>query len=284
MGSVFGFEVVSEYPLKRLNQAPGTRGTIHVRRPEAGSAEPPGEPQATLETDDGELVYASYATDGGCLLEMPPTGAFLIEPEEWAVTVSDDGEDPDLFEHRLTSSAICTLLSMRGDLALHSSAVRSGEGAVVFCGPSRQGKSTLARALGEAGHEVLGEDGVDLSLGGRVTAHPGPRGVRIRRPGGVDLAPDPGPTEPPALPVSAVVVLGERGARLELETLEPTLALTQLTPALIHDGSRAGIGDAFGRLARLLHTVPIFRARLPDDLEELPSAARRVLDYASGGG
>ena len=184
MGSVFGFEVVSEYPLGRLNGAPGTRGTIHVRRPDAPLPEPRGEPQSTLETEEGELLYASYAVNGGCLIAMPPTGAFLVEPEAWAVTVEDEGEDPDLFEHRLTSSAICTLLAMRGDLALHASAVRVGDTAVIFCGPSRQGKSTLARALGEAGHEVLAEDGVDVSLEGRPTAYPGPRGVRIRRPGG----------------------------------------------------------------------------------------------------
>ena len=79
-------------------------------------------------------------------------------------------------------------------------------------------------------------------------------------------------------------MLGERGARLGFETLAPTLALTQLTPTLIHDGSRAGIGDAFGRLARLLHTVPAFRARLPDDLRQLPSAARKVLDHLSRAG
>ncbi len=284
MGSVFGFEVVSDYPLRRLNGARGTRGTIHVRRPETAPSAPPGEPQAMLEAEDGELLYASYATAAGCLLAMPPTGDFLIEPEAWAVTVEDDQRHPDLFEHRLTSSAICTLLTMRGDLALHSAAIRVGDAAVIFCGPSRQGKSTLARALGEAGHEVLAEDGLIVGLDGRPTAYPGPRGVRVRRPGGVDLAPDPGPAEPGALPVGAVVVLGERGARLELETLEPALALTQLTPALIHDGSRSGIGDAFGRLARLLHTVPVFRARLPDDLETLPSAARQVLDYVADPG
>jgi hypothetical protein len=284
MGSVFGFEVSSDYPLRRLNAAAGTRGTIHVRRPASVPSEPQGEPQSKLESDDGELIYASYATERGCLLTMPPTGDFLIEPGAGTVTVEDDQEHLDLFEHRLTSSAICTLLAMRGDLALHSSTIRAGGGAVVFCGPSHQGKSTLARSLGEAGHEVLAEDGVDVSLEGRPTAYPGPRGVRIRRPGGVDLAPDPGPAEPPPLPVSAVVVLGERGARLEFETLEPALALTQLTPALIHDGSRAGIGDAFARLARLLHTVPVFRARLPDDLAALPSASRKVLDCVTDAG
>ncbi len=278
MGSIFGYEVDSDYPLTRLNRAAGKRGVIRVRRPTEALPEPDGEPQSMLETDDGELVYASYPVERGCLLVMPPTAAFLIEPESLTVTVEGRDEDAELFEHRLFSSAICTMLAMGDDLGLHCSAVSAGEGAVLFCGPSHQGKSTLAHALGEAGHPVLAEDGADVTLEPAPIVHPGPRGVRIRKPGGVDLASDPGPAEPEALPVAAVVVLGERGGALEIECLEPGLALTQLTPALIHDGSRDGIADAFGRLARLLHTAPVLRARLPDDLAALPRVAPELLD------
>src|SRR4051794_25964362 len=110
MGSVFGYEIDSDYPLARLNRAPGTRGGIKVRRPVEPLPEPEGDPQSMLETDDGQLVYASYPVEGGCLLVMPPTAAFLIERERLTVTVEGRDQNAELFEHRLFSSAICTML------------------------------------------------------------------------------------------------------------------------------------------------------------------------------
>ncbi len=213
---------------------------------------------------------------------MPPSGLFLLDPGRLRVTVGADGPRDDLFEHRLASSAICTMLAMRGDLVLHASAVRVDGRAVLFCGPSRRGKSTLARALGEAGHEVIGEDGLDVSLDPEPVVHPGARGVRVRGgPGGaIELAPDPGPGEPPPSPIAAVVLLGERGAVLEIESLEPARAMALLTPNLVHSGGRDAIATAFGGLARLLHTVPAMRAELPDDLAALPEAGGQLLDAA----
>jgi hypothetical protein len=134
--------------------------------------------------------------------------------------------------------------------------------------------------LGEAGHPVLGEDGIAISLDGEPAALPGARGVRRRRPRSraVDLVPDPGPTEPGPSPVGAVVLLGERGEGLEIERLEPARALALLTPNLVHSGGRRSIGVAFNRLAALLGSTPAYEARLPDDLEALPDAAERLLE------
>ena len=128
MGSLYGYEIESELPLRRLNRAPGTRGDdLDLLGEPPPAAESEGEPVGTLETEDGErCVYASYEIDGGCLLVMPPTGAFLIEPGPGRVTRRREASDDELFEHRLASSAICTLLAMRGDLALHAAAVEGG--------------------------------------------------------------------------------------------------------------------------------------------------------------
>jgi len=285
MGSLYGFEVKSELPLRRLNAAAGTRGELTIALAAKPLTAPDAEPTDSLVTDDGWCWFSAYELDRGeCLLQMPPTGSFLLEPEAGRVVVESTDGDAELLEHRLASSAICTLLARREDLVLHAAAVEAGGRAVVFCGPSMRGKSTLAGALGAAGCRLLGEDGIAIELAADgPLAHPGARGVRARRRGDdgrlrTELLADPGPGEPAACPVAAVVLLGERGAEFEVEALEPARALALLTPNLVHSGGRGSIGTAFQRLATLLSTVPALSVSLPDDLGALPAAAEKFLD------
>lgn len=285
MGSIYGFEVKSALGLRRLNAAPGTRGELTVEPGRRLRAPDGAEPAGVLETEEGLRWFASYELDGGaCLLEMPPTGSFLLEPAAARVVVEGTDGDGELLEHRIASSAICTLLSMRGDLILHAAAVEAEGRAVVICGPSLRGKSTLARALGEAGCGVLGEDGIAIELDGNAPlVHPGARGVRARARQAdgrtrTELLPDPGPGEPRACPVAAIVLLGERGTAFASEPLPPARALALLTPNLVHTGGRAAIAAAFQRLARLLGSAPAFGVSLADDLEALPGAALDLLD------
>jgi hypothetical protein len=286
MGSLYGFEVASELPLQRLNAAVGTRGELTIGQ--TGLHPPAGDPVSTLTDEKGACWYASYELDGGgCLLQMPPTGSFLLDPDVARIAVDRDDQDDDLLEHRIASSAICTLLAMRGDLVLHAAAVEADGRAVAFCGPTQRGKSTLARSLGEAGSRLLGEDGIAIELGeDGATAYPGARGVRARSSDGngrrrTELLADPGPGEPPPCPVAALVLLGERGATLEIEPLAPARALALLTPNLIHSGTRPAIAAAFAGLASLLRVVPAFSASLPDDLAALPTASSSLLDKVS---
>lgn len=284
MGSIYGFTIESELPLARLNAAAGTRGKLRIELAGGPLRAPTQDPVSTLIDERGRCWYASYELeDGDCLLELPPTVSFRLEPKEGRIVVDSRDGDTELLEHRIASSAICTLLALRGDLVLHASAVEVGGRAVLFCGPTLRGKSTLARALGESGCRVLGEDGIAISLGedGPV-AFPGARGVRMRnRNGGdrTDLIGDPGDGEPAPCPVGTVVLLGERGDALEAELLERAQALALLTPNLIHSGGRSSIGAAFAGLATLLGSVPALRVSLPDDLGALSATARKLLAF-----
>jgi hypothetical protein len=290
MGSLYGFEVKAELPLRRLNAAAGTRGELTIEVADRPLAVTRGEPVSTLVGDDGRRFYASHELNGRCLLELPPSGEFLLDPAAVRVTVGVGDDDAVLREHRIVSSAAGTLLAMRGDLVLHASAVAVGGGAVVFCGPTGRGKSTLALALGEAGHPVLAEDGVAIDLEPEdPVAYPGARGIRVRGLSAdgsrrTDLVEDPAPAEPPPCPVAAAVLLGERGGELAVEPLPAARALALLTPNLTHSGGRAAIAAAFARLARLLGAVPAFRASLPEDLDSLPTAAADLLDGVASRG
>jgi hypothetical protein len=290
MGSLYGFEVKAELPLRRLNAVVGTRGELTLEVADHPLAVARGEPVSTLVGGDGRRFYASHELNGRCLLELPPSGEFLLDPAATRVTVGIGDDDAALREHRIVSSAVCTLLAMRGDLVLHASAVAVAGRAIVFCGPTGRGKSTLALALGEAGNPVLGEDGVAIDLErGAPVAFPGARGIRMRSLGTdgsrrTDLVEDPAPGEPPPCPVAAVVLLGERGKELSIEPLPAARALALLTPNLTHSGGRGAIAAAFGRLARLLGTVPAFRASLPEDLDSLPAVAADLLDGVASRG
>ncbi|HEY5977050.1 MAG TPA: hypothetical protein VIT85_04270 [Solirubrobacterales bacterium] len=282
MGSLYGYEIETDLQLERLNEAPGERGTLALATSSSPLPIPDEDPVATLETEDGAVVvYSSYEVEGGCLLTMPPSGSFLIEPGPGRVT-ADTTERDELFEHRLESAAVCTLLAMRGDLALHAAAIEAGDGrAVVFCGPSHRGKSTIARALAAGGHRVLAEDGLVVTLDGPPVAYPGARGIRVRdEHGKVTLDTETGPGEPGHCDVAAVILLGERGEDLAIERLEPAEAMASFTSSLIHPGGRPGIAVAFANLARLFHSVPPVSASVPDDLDALPRAAGELLDAA----
>jgi hypothetical protein len=285
MSSLYGFEVKSDLPLSRLNSAAGTRGELRIEAAAEPLRQPDRAPVSTLLTDDGRCRYASYELgDGCCLIELPPTARFMLELLPGRIVVDSGEDDAELLEHRIVSSAACTLLSMRGDLVLHASAIEVCGRAVLFCGPTQRGKSTLARALGETGHRLFGEDGISIELrDGESVAFPGARGVRVRSGDGegrsrTDLLLDPGSEEPDPCPVGAVVLLGERGERLTVEPFEPARALALLTPNLVHSGSRGAIGAAFANLATLLSSTPAFAASLPDNLDALAESGARLLD------
>jgi hypothetical protein len=291
VGSLFGFEIKSDLPLRRLNPAAGTRGTLAVASASEPLAPPNHEPMSRLVDDAGRCWYASFELeDGRCLIELPPSGSCLIDPGAGRVVVDRQDDDDELLEHRISSSALCVLLALRGDLVLHASAVEVDGRATLFCGPTQRGKSTLARALGEAGYRLVGEDGIAIELdGGAPTAFPGARGVRSRGRdeqgrNRTDLIDDPGGGAPPPCPVAAVVLLEERGDALAVDRLEPARALALLTPNLVHSGSRDAIGDAFANLATLLGSVPAFTASLPDNLDLLSKSAQSLLDAASPDG
>lgn len=81
----------------------------------------------------------------------------------------------------LTGTGIGILLHQRRAVVLHASAVRVGDHAVLFCGPSGEGKSTLAAALCEAGHDLVADDFCRLELheGAAPLVHPDGRQMRL---------------------------------------------------------------------------------------------------------
>lgn len=192
------------------------------------------------------------------------------------------------------------LLRLRGVTSLHASAVRLGDGAVVFVGAPGAGKSTLAAAFAQRGCSVLTDDVAPLSQqDGRFLVQPGYPRVRLwpQSPDGplsftgslpkltpnwdkryLDLSRD-GLFQQTAVPVSAIYLLQERSGDFSaplVASCSPVAAMIQLlanvyAKELLDDDLRE---KEFTRLAQLVETVPVRVATPHAD----PAALGRLCD------
>lgn len=286
---LFGHTIATGLPLTRLWSGAGSLGTIRVVEDRSELLARPGTiVQLHAAGDSTEFAVARF-DDGRAGVFCRQTGSYLLDAERGELrTDLATGATPE-WEHRLLSYVLPLLLSDRGLLTLHAAAVVHEGRAVLFCGESGRGKTTLALALAEAGLRVLAEDGACVEAGGSGLVHAGPPGFRPisdaastaghpARKRTVRLAAqerDAGP-----VPVGAVVVLGVRGDDLTLERIRPV----QAVPLLVAHAHR--VGDQGRRLAmssavRLCGDVPVFGCRMPDDLARAAEHGRRVLDLVA---
>ena len=168
-------------------------------------------------------------------------------------------------------------------MRLTRAAVVVGGRAVLFCGPSGIGKSTLALLASQLGHPVLTDDGVIVTLETTCpTAWPGVPDVLAsdgarsagRRPR--VLPAELQATAP--VPVSSVCHLSERRDKLAVERLTASGALPVLVPSLIHAGGPDSLRGAFALLARAVEPVSLYRVAMPDRMAAAPAAAQALLE------
>ena len=161
----FGIVLASDVPLPELSPAPSAslpaEASIRIGPlPElADQQEPVGARRI------GPLVWASADR---FWLRVPGIARFRIAGGREIIIDRDLGGDPAAFRPFLLGTALGVMLMQRGALVLHGSAVRVGEGCVVFVGPSGAGKSTLAAGFLRRGFGVLADDLVTVDDEGRV--------------------------------------------------------------------------------------------------------------------
>jgi len=97
------------------------------------------------------------------------------------VDLDSDQLETALLGPYILSEPLGLVLSQRGFLLLHASAVRVGGQVVVFVGPAGVGKSTTAAAFATSGHTVLADDMVGLTLnpGGLPILYPACPRIKI---------------------------------------------------------------------------------------------------------
>ena len=98
------------------------------------------------------------------LLRVAGIAIFLVENGTSIRFESFPNADPGDITLYLLGTCLAILLQQRGSLVLHASSVAVGSQAVLFCGQSGSGKSTMAAILCQRGYPLLNDDTCNVSL------------------------------------------------------------------------------------------------------------------------
>jgi hypothetical protein len=155
------------------------------------SASPDSEPPAP----EGALVYESrcfgpchggrvvsrvHRGPSGDHLWHDTVGTFCISSDSRRVTVYPTPQsDFGTLQMFLVGQISTLVLHKRGHPSLHSSAIQTDRGAIVFMGPRGQGKSTMAASFLRSGSTLITDDALPLTLKAGVM-HGGP-GIHLMK-------------------------------------------------------------------------------------------------------
>ena len=199
-------------------------------------AEDGGTPDVTIRLapvparlEDAATVRPTFEIAGDrFLLRIRGIARFLLRAGREMTVEPEAGTAPADIAIFITGTVFGILLHQRGQVVLHASAVNVNGRAVLFCGASGAGKSTMAAALGQRGYAMLTDDACAITTvsGGTPLAQPDGRRLKLwkRAIDKLDLgarrgAPvrsqlekfylDPVASSEGALPIGAVYVLRE---------------------------------------------------------------------------
>jgi hypothetical protein len=291
----FGFEARSTVSLRYLRFGSGDPLDID----EAAEPEPPpiGRPLREWRPPVNPLLARLYRDHTRFWLWVEGGGWFGVDPERPAIQLPT-GADALRREERLWSIPSLLCFVRRGDLPLHGAAVEVDGRALLLCGPSRAGKTTLAAAFLSAGHRVLTEDLGCCRLLPSPALLPGPAMLRLRPdvfgrfafPSTTVVGRDDdrvhlalegdlrGDGQP--VPLQAVVLL-RTSDQLRSERIGPQEALRDLwalSLKLPQDEDRA---QCFHGLVQLTTRVPVWNFYRPLTYSDLPTVVRELAGLCS---
>lgn len=150
---------------------------------------PPGKTDRVTTTtsweDDRGCAYARGGIGpNGHWVEWDGLGLFEFRPSEPVVSAwRAEGVTEDTLRSAFERFLQPIVLQAMGHTVLHASGVMAPSGAIVFCGVSGSGKSTMAYGLAQAGYSQFADDAVVLNLSAaEVTVHLLPFVPRLRKP------------------------------------------------------------------------------------------------------
>ena len=176
------------------------------------------------------------------LIRVPGVARFLLTQGREITFEVEEGAPPEDVAVFIIGTVFGILLHQRQQIVLHASAVKVGDKAVLFCGASGAGKSTMAAALNQKGYPLLTDDvcAINIDANGALVAHSDGRQLKLWEHSikGLDLAERKAgavrqrlekfyvePNEPTSesLPLGAVYVLREERPPLKAGIEQPNV-------------------------------------------------------------
>jgi energy-coupling factor transporter ATP-binding protein EcfA2 len=170
---ISGLAVRSEIALPGLNAAASDRGQpdVTIRR----------SPVPAVLDGAGTMGPTWQIAGKQFLLRIPNVARFLLSNGQDIAFEVESGGDVGDIPIFLLGTVFGILLHQRERIVLHASAVRVNGKAVLFCGSSGQGKSTLAAALTQRGYPLITDDvcAITVTDVGTPMAHPDGRHLKL---------------------------------------------------------------------------------------------------------
>lgn len=243
---------------------------------------------------DGRLWAEFHRVDTGYLLRYPGMVDFEISSDACEVTcLPAPGLPESTAKHLYVNQVLPMVLSKRGKLVFHASAVSINDSAVAFVGVSGRGKSTLAASFASNGFRFLADDALVLEPNhDGYLVHPGDPSLRLWEDSEIALTGS-AATRAPAvhytskvnllagenlvfcpdpLPLRRVYFLGNGGAEcLELTGLPPVEAVVEwLQHSVILDiQDRSRLASHFEQVTALARLPVHYRLDFPRQFSNL---------------
>ena len=283
-GTAHGFLASAAFPLTTLRRGGGQGLRVAIGRQ---GFSPSREFVQEWLFAGSRLPIRLFSVDGGYEVEAGDLGIYRISLAEPSVELPPDLE-PVIAEAFLWSTPTAICAAAAGDLMLHAAAVDVDGRAIIFTGDGGDGKTTLGAGFHRAGHRLLSDDTVRVSLvESRPQIFPGPALLRLRNDMSAKLALRDmvkvwlgtektylaveehrrGTGAP--LPIAAVVML-EWGDYVFSPLVAPIeKGLAALWPRSFYLPGERSRELVFQTLVGLLDTIPVYRMSRPRQLASL---------------
>lgn len=248
-------------------------------------------------TQEGEVHFRVGRRGDDVIAEWVDYGTLVAsrDGKRSELTFAEGITEPQ--REKLRRGGARVLLSqLRGELALHGSAVGIGGRALVFVGPSGAGKSTIAAALCARGAVLLADDAVSLrvtSEGSNVeptealhwldTASCAALALDANAPEDAKVAVTAPHIAEHALPIAAVVELAWSEHAVALDAAGPIESLARLLPHVgrILVDSPERHRRELDQLTQLFLHAPLYTLSRPRDFRVLADVVDLLVDLAS---
>ena len=231
--------------------------------------------------ETGEVALSLGRGGDGFLLRFPDLADFSVGGEfDEIVCVADPGTSAVTIRQLLLHQVLPRVLSQRGELMVHASAVTVSDEIIAFLGISGAGKTTIAQSLASEGLPLVADDCLRLAIApdGEVSGYPSYPGPASGRPLGCEVM---GSAPIQRLYFLDVQVDDGDAPRIEgLSRRDGMMALTRSAFVMDFESGEA-LGRVFETAARVATELEIFGLSYRREYALLPVVKAAVLGHAA---